>query len=155
MKKLANWYPLAKHTLLLAGVLAVAGCALWAQNDAPPAGQMRQRGFNPDREVEQLTRVLSLTADQQAQVRSLLVDQRQKMEALRKSSSSDDASSQAALPSREQVEAIRNDTNTKITALLNDDQKTKFAVWQQERRERMQQRRGQGGENPPPPAPGN
>jgi len=150
-KKLANRYPLAKRTLLLAGVFAVACCALWAQNDTPPAGQMRQRGFNPDREVQQLTRVLSLTADQQTQVKSLLVEQRQKMEALRKSGSSDDASSQAAPPSREQMEAIRNDTDTKITALLNDDQKAKFAAWQQERKERMQQRQGQGGENSPPP----
>jgi Spy/CpxP family protein refolding chaperone len=83
-------------------------------------------------------------------VKGLLAERRQKMEELRKSSSGTDATTQSAPPNRAQMEAIRNDTDTKITALLNDDQKTKFAAWQQERKARMQQRQG-GGEAPPPP----
>jgi Spy/CpxP family protein refolding chaperone len=47
------------------------------------------------------------------------------------------------------MEAIRKETDGKITALLNDDQKGKFAAWQQERKARMQQR--MGGDAPPPP----
>jgi protein CpxP len=147
MNRLMSRY--ARRTLLLAGVLAVSSCALWAQNDAPPAGQMRGRGGNPERELQQLTQVLSLTPDQQTQVKGLLAERRQKMEELRKASAGTDASAQGAPPNRDQVMAIRSATDTKITALLNDDQKTKFAAWQQERKARMKQQQG-GGEAPPP-----
>ena len=154
MKKLISGHSPAKRMLLLAGILALTCTAVWAQNDAapagPPAGQMRQRG-NPERELQQLTHRLDLTADQQAQVKTLLAERTQKMEALRGAAPSADTSS--APSRREQMEAIRNDTDTKITALLNDDQKTKFAALQQERKERMERRQGPGagGDNPPPP----
>jgi Spy/CpxP family protein refolding chaperone len=49
------------------------------------------------------------------------------------------------------MEAIRNDTDTKISALLNDDQKAKFAAWQAQRKARMERREGTGGPPPPPP----
>jgi Spy/CpxP family protein refolding chaperone len=149
MNELTYGYLLARRTLMLAGVVAVACCALWAQNAAPPTGLTGQRGPNQERELQQLTQVLSLSADQQAQVKSLLAERRDKMEALRKSGSGGDASSQAAQPSREQMEAIRNDTDTKITALLNDDQKTKFAAWQQQRKQRMERRQGPDAPAPP------
>ena len=146
-----------QRALLIAAFLGAiplaGGAALWAQNDAPPAGRMHGRG-GPEHELEHLTRMLSLNADQQTQVKALLTEQRQKMEALRNGGSNADASSEAAPSRREQMESIHNDTDTKITALLNDDQKTKFAQWQQERKARMEQRQG-GGDNPPPPQPNN
>ncbi|MGO9339933.1 MAG: hypothetical protein ACLPY1_20730 [Terracidiphilus sp.] len=142
-----------RRGLLIAGILAATCSVLWAQNDAPPAGQMGRRGGNSERELQQLTERLQPTTDQQTQVKGLLAERRQKMEELRKSSSGSDASGQAVPPSREQMEAIRNDTDTKISALLNDDQKAKFAAWQQERKARMQRREGPGGDNPPPPPP--
>jgi protein CpxP len=141
-----------RRGLLMAAILVATCGTLWAQNDAPPTGPMHGRGFNPERQLQELTRVLSLTTDQQTQVKALLTEQQQKMEALRNSNSG--ASSQGTPPRREQMESIRNDTDTKITALLNDDQKTKFAAWQQERKERMEHRQGPGGENAPPPSPG-
>jgi Spy/CpxP family protein refolding chaperone len=140
-----------RRGLLMAAILAASCGALWAQNDAPPPGSMHQRGGNPERALQQLTQVLSLTADQQTQVKSLLAERRQKMEALRNSGSGSDTASPGAPPSRQQMEAIRNETDTKITALLNDDQKTKFAAWQQQRKARMEQRQGAGGENAPAP----
>jgi periplasmic protein CpxP/Spy len=136
----------------LVAIPIVGNTALWAQNEAPPAGPMHGRG-GPERELEHLTQMLSLNADQQTQVKALLTEQRQKMEALRNGGPNADASSQGA-PRREQMESIRNDTDTKITALLNDDQKTKFAQWQAQRRERMEHRQGGGPEGAPPP-PGN
>jgi Spy/CpxP family protein refolding chaperone len=138
---------LASRTLLAAGLVILACGALKAQNDAPPPGPMGHRGPNSERQLEMLTRVLSLTPEQQTQVKGLLTEQSQKMEELRKSTSGSDASSQGAPPSREQMEAIHNDTDGKITALLNDDQKVKFAAWQKERKERMERREG----GPPPP----
>jgi Spy/CpxP family protein refolding chaperone len=141
--------------LLMAAILIASCGALWAQNDAPAPGTMHQRGGNPERELQQLTQVLSLAPDQQEQVKSLLAERRQKMEALRNSNSGSDATSPGTPPRRQQMEAIRNDTDTRIAALLNDDQKTKFAAWQQQRKARMEQRQGRGGDNPPAPQPNN
>jgi len=77
----------ARCGLLLAGVLALGTCAVMAQNDGPPPGPggpgggQRGRGFDPQRQVEMLTQRLNLTADQQTQVKAVLTEQRQKMEA--------------------------------------------------------------------------
>jgi len=141
---------LAFRTLLVAGLLAMPSAALWAQTDSPPPdgpprGQMR--GPNPERQLEMLTHVLSLTAEQQTQVKALLTEQSSKMQQLRKTGDASDATNQGGPPNREQMDAVRNDTDAKITALLNDDQKTKFAAWQQQRKERMEHR----GDGPPPP----
>jgi Spy/CpxP family protein refolding chaperone len=142
---------LSARILLLATFVAAGSCALWAQSDQPPAqaggpppGQMGQRGPNAERELAQLTEALSLTPDQQTQVKTILKERREKMEALRAS---------GAQPTREQMMAARKDTDTKISTLLNDDQKTKFATFQQQR---MERRRGGGGGDatPPPPPPG-
>jgi Spy/CpxP family protein refolding chaperone len=132
----------ARRTLLLATILAAGSCGLWAQAgpaDGGPNGQMRQRGPNTERELGQLTQTLSLTPDQQTQVKGLLEERRGKMDVLRGS---------GAPPTREQMEGIRQDTDAKINALLNDDQKAKFAEWQ---KQRMDRRRGPGGDGPPPP----
>ena len=135
----------ARPALLLAGILLAGSCALYAQDEpqsGPPAGGMGRRGPNAERELGQLTQALSLTPDQQTQVKALLQERRGKMEALRSSGTQ---------PTREQTEGIRKDTDDKISALLNDDQKAKFAALQQQR---MQNRRGPGGDAPPPPPPG-
>jgi Spy/CpxP family protein refolding chaperone len=153
----------ARRGLWLAGVLALGtftlgACALMAQNDGPPPGGRGGgpggRGFNPDRQVEMLTHRLNLTADQQTQVKAVLTEQRQKMEALRNAAPAASAdSSQAAPNRRQQMETIRTDSDAKITALLNDDQKTKYAAMVQERKERTEQRGGGDGPPPPPPPP--
>jgi protein CpxP len=154
MNELAYGYLLAKRMLLLAGVLVVAGCTLWAQSEAQPGGGPRH-GFGPERELQQLTQALSLTADQQTQVKSLLTERMQKMQALRRpaANAATDAGAEASAPGAQarhaQMEAIRTDTDNKITALLNDDQKTKFAAYQQGRKDRMARGQGQGGEQAP------
>lgn len=138
-------YRLARRTLLFAGVLLVSCCTLSAQDTppagGPPPGQMQGRGgMDPDRQLQMLTERLSLTSDQQAQVKTILAEQHQKMQALRES---------GGPPDRAQMRAIREDSDGKINALLNGDQKAKFAEWQKERSARM----GNGGAPPPPPPP--
>ena len=153
MNELAYGYLLAKRALLLAGVLVVACCTLWAQSDARAGGP--RHGFGPERELQQLTQALSLTADQQTQVKSLLTERMQKMEALRRpaANAGADAGAEASTPAAQarhaQMEAIRTDTDNKISALLNDDQKTKFAAYQQGRKDRMARGQGQGSEQAP------
>jgi Spy/CpxP family protein refolding chaperone len=114
---------------------------------------MRQRGPGIERELRQLTQVLTLTEEQQTQVKELLTARRQQMEALRKPSATNDATSETQQPTREQVEAIREATDTKISALLNDEQKAKFAAWQQQRKQMMERHRGQPDSQAPPANP--
>jgi periplasmic protein CpxP/Spy len=140
---------IVERTLLMAAILAVSCASLCAQS-----GEVHRHGGNHEWELQQLTQVLSLTGEQQTQVKSLLAERHEKMNALRGGNSGSDASAQAApssnqRPSREQMEAIRRDTDMKIAALLNDDQKTKFAAWQEQRKQEMEQRRGEGGGSAP------
>ena len=121
------------RTLLMAGIL-VAGCsALCVPADGQAQDGIGQRGGGIERQLGELTQALALTVEQQAQVKTLLIERRAKMEALR---------SGGTQPAMEQMMAVRQDTNGKIRALLNDDQKVKFDAWQQQR---MEQRHGQGG----------
>lgn len=131
---------LARRVLLLAGILAVSCGALYAQAEGQAPGGMRQHG-GIERRLNELTRVLALTPDQQALIKNLLILQQQKMMALRESGTQ---------PTFDQVNAMRKESNEKINAVLTEDQRAKFAAWQQQR---MAQRPGPGGEGAPVPAP--
>ena len=50
-----------------------------------------------------------------------------------------------------QMKQIREENDTKITALLDDGQKKTFAEWQQRREAQMESRRGRDGQGGPPP----
>jgi septal ring factor EnvC (AmiA/AmiB activator) len=133
---------LARRGLLVASILVASCCVFCAQADGQARAGMRQHG-GVERELVELTQALGLSGDQQAQVKAVLEERRSKMEALRAS---------GAPPSREQIELIHKEANQKIAALLSDDQKGKFAAWQQQNRER---RRGQGSGEATPPQPPN
>jgi Spy/CpxP family protein refolding chaperone len=128
-------------TITLSGMLALGACvpALAQDTGAPAPEQGRHGGprqMNPDRQLERLTHNLNLTADQQAQIKPLLVARSEKMQALSQNQSlgEDDR--------RAQMRTIHEEADTKINAVLNDDQKQKYAAMQQ----RM--RRGPGGPLP-------
>jgi hypothetical protein len=130
--------------------LGVTGAALAQEPPPPPPDQAQggpgpgggMRRMDPNKQLEHLTQALDLTADQQSQIKPVLMDRQEKLQALfqNQSLSQDDRRTQA----RSVVEA----SNTKIESVLNDQQKQKFAAMQQ----RM--RRGPGGPPPgeaPPP----
>jgi Spy/CpxP family protein refolding chaperone len=138
-------------TLALGGLLAIGTTAIAVAQDPPPppldqnqAGPPpdgpRGRGMrmDPDRQLARLTRELSLTADQQSQIKPLLFDRQQKMQALFQDQSG------APEDRRTKMRTIAEGTNNSIKAVLNDDQKQKFDAMQQRMR-----RNGPGG--PPPP----
>ena len=162
MFELNYGFLLARRLLLSAGILFTSCCVMAAQTDSqssapanPPAsGEMHGHRHGVERQVKHLTRMLSLTPDQQTQVKAILAEQRQQMEQLRSSAQQNGQTGQAAQPDREQFRSIRQDTNSKIEALLNDDQKTRFEAWIQQRQQRMQQRRGQEGQQAPSNTPG-
>jgi Spy/CpxP family protein refolding chaperone len=145
-------------------LLGLCTLALHAQSDAPqgpppgdgPHGQWRGgRGGGPERQLAMLTHRLNLTAEQQTGVKALLEQQATQMMALRTKTPSESATPptpEARAAERKQMDAIRDETDTKITALLNDDQKKTFSDMVAQRKAAMA-RREAGGDAPPPPPP--
>ncbi len=139
--------------LAVGGALAFGVSALAQDNAAQPQAQSPDQAqgqpgsgpmrMDPNRQLEHMTRELGLSADQQNQIRPLLVDRQQKMEALFQDQSI------ARQDRRAKMQSIRQDSQTKIEALLNDQQKQKFAAMQ----EHMRGRGGQGGPQEGAPQP--
>lgn len=131
--------------------LLVAACVLLlahtittqAQDAAPSARQQLQSIHSPqsiDQELARLTKDLELTPEQQKQIRPLLQQHHDKIQALLDQNPT--ASRQTLTP---QIHTISDDTHHKIHALLTDHQKELEA--------RMQQRENNGEENRRPTAP--
>src|SRR6202158_4990096 len=127
-------------------MLGMAGPAVAQDNAAqqPSARQQLQHIHTPqsiDQELARLTKDLELTPEQQKQVRPLLDEHHDKIQALL--DKNPNASRQQLGP---QIHAISDETHSKIHALLTDHQK--------ELEKAMQQREHNGGENrrPTPPA---
>ncbi len=127
-------------------VLGIAGPAVAQENGAqqPSARQELQHIHKPqslDQELTRLTKDLELTPEQQQQVRPLLQDHHDRIQALLDKNPT--ASRQELAP---QIHAISDDTHRKIHALLNDHQK--------ELEKAMVEREHHGDENrrPAPPA---
>jgi periplasmic protein CpxP/Spy len=124
---------------LLATGLTLGSAAAFAQQDnaAPAPAQQAGNGHHqpktPDEQVARMTKRYNLSSDQQAQIKPILANQQQQMQALRQDSSLSREDRMA------KVKSIRLDSSTKIQALLNDGQKQKFAQDQQRRQEHMQE----------------
>jgi periplasmic protein CpxP/Spy len=134
-------------TLALGGVFALGTTAALAQDQAapPPGHPTHAMRMDPEHQLADLTQKLNLTADQQTQIKPILVDRQQKLHALmqNQSLSQDDRRSQAR--------SIMSDSNSRIEAVLNGDQKQKFEAMQQ-RRERRSGTTGSGETTSPPPS---
>ena len=150
--------------IALGGMLALsANAALYAQdqtsaqapaqtqaNGGPQQGQWGHghRGMmNPDRQLEHLTKKLSLSADQQTQIKPILVDRQQKMQALWQDQSLSQQDRHA------KADAIRQDTRTRLEAALNDQQKQQFEALQAQMQGRRHHRMGGDNQAPPSSAP--
>lgn len=136
--------------LALAGALTLglSSTALFAQDGPPPmqqgqGGGYGHRNMNPDQQLRHLARALDLSSDQQSQLKPILEEQDQKMQSLWQDQSM----------SREdrhgKMMELRQESNSRIEAVLNDQQKQKFEQMQQDRMQRMQQRNGGGGDQQP------
>jgi len=152
------------HWKMALGTALLSLCACAAFGQAPPPGPPEpggppprgERGGGPERELHMLTQLLTLTPDQQTGVKAVLEQQNEQLKALRNKTQSEAAGSdsqEAMQTRRSQVEAIRNESNTKITALLDENQKKTFADWTAKRKAEMERRRQQGGEPAAAPPP--
>jgi protein CpxP len=144
---------------LLSGVLA-AGLVLCSaptfaqdtgpETSAPPPSQGAGGGhrgmMDPDQQLTRMTQRYNLSADQQSQIKPILASQQQQMQALHGDSSMSREDRMA------KMQSIHSDSNTKIEAILNADQKKQFEQDQQRMQQRMQQRGQGGGPGGPPPS---
>jgi periplasmic protein CpxP/Spy len=117
-------------------------------------GEGGRRGpMSPDERLKRMTKDFNLTADQQAKIKPILMDEQKKMEDLRNDSSVDRETM------RGKMTQIHQDSSDQVRALLDDKQKDLFDKQEQQRQDRMQNRRGgpggpggdnSGGNSPPP-----
>jgi periplasmic protein CpxP/Spy len=146
-------FSLALSAILFAGMTSGA---VFAQTDnsaqqpaaanqsAPASGGESRHAMDPEKQVKHLSKRLKLTGDQQNQIRPILVDRQQHMQALRQDQS---LSPQDRMT---KAKSVRDDSNAKIEAVLNDQQKQQFEQMQQHMREHFQQRRGAASQDAAP-----
>jgi len=94
--------------------------------------------------LEHLSQTLNLTDDQKGQVKTILEDRQQKMKSLHSDSSLSEQDR------RSKMRTMFRESNDKIRALLNDDQKQKFDQMQSRGRERMHNPSANPNPNPNP-----
>jgi len=150
----------ARGTLLMAAML-LAGTMAVGQSpsaDMPPETQAPpppRRVASPEEQLSRLTRLLNLTADQQKGVRMVLEQQAAEIKALREKAPADPATGQtpdSEAEQRTQMQQIREESDSKILALLDEGQKNIYAGWVKKRNERRERRRGdEPGDGAPPP----
>jgi len=125
-------------SMLLGAVLATGAALAQApdQNQPSSAAQAAQatkahehKAPDPDRMAKHLGKKLNLSNDQVAQIKPVLEDRAQQMQALR----ADTSLSQQ--DRRNKAHQVMQDSNSKIEAVLNDTQKQQFEQMLQERRD--------------------
>ena len=128
---------LALATLFGLGVAIAAPQA--PDQSAPPQGSAESghHQFDPNRQLQMMTKRLKLTSDQQNQILPILTNRGQQMESLRADNSL------APKDRHAKMRSIREDADSQIRAVLNDSQKQTYDQMQQQMRERQRERREQ------------
>ncbi len=143
--------------------LAIGGVMAMAQDPsapppAPPQGTQQGPGMHegmhggmhgeggPGRRMEMMTKRLNLTPDQASQVKAIEADTMTQAQGAR----ADTSMSQADRKSK--MMGIHEAAMTKVRAVLNDEQKTKFDAMQAHHHEHMKHGDGQTAPPAPPPA---
>jgi Spy/CpxP family protein refolding chaperone len=125
-------------SLALSAALAVVGSSAFAQSDnstQQPSIQapMGHHGMDPEKQAAELTKKLNLSAEQESQIKPILVNRQQQMEAMHQ----DPSMSQQDRMTK--MNSLRDDSNSKIEAVLNDTQKQQFEAMQAHQQQRWQQ----------------
>lgn len=161
MKMTLSHKPMLRMAVLaLCAATLSASPMLFAQdNTAPPPPQQQDnigpppgghgRGMRGERQLEMLTKRLSLTPDQVTQVKAIDDDQMTQMKALREDTST------SREDRRTKMMAIHQASQDKIRNVLTDEQKTKYDAMLAKMQQRREHRHGgdEGGAPPPPPPP--
>ena len=131
-----------KKLLIICGLLFSAVTFANAQDGQ---GRRGNGGGTPEerakRQTEQLAEKLKLSDDQKSKVHAIYLEQGPKMRKLR-DSVGDNKEAMGAVMMKQ-----NNQTDSKIEALLTDDQKKLFNAYKEERKE-MRKKRMEGGNRP-------
>ncbi|MFV0553689.1 MAG: Spy/CpxP family protein refolding chaperone [Mangrovibacterium sp.] len=118
-----------------------------------PGGERMSPEERVAKEVERMTKQLNLTTDQQAKVKTVLEadakEMQTQMQAMREKMGDDPEAMREQMESnrdamRQQMEARRKAQETKIKAILTDEQKVAYDKMQSERQQRMRDGGGRG-----------
>lgn len=91
-----------------------------------PQKMEQKKAERIEKRLDKLTKDLKLTTDQQAAVKAALESQSAKMADVRKEAA-------------EKSKAIHEETDTQINAVLNDEQKAKYAAIKAEREKKLKE----------------
>jgi protein CpxP len=119
---------LALGTVLVVGL---SGNALLAQDQsAPPPASAQQPAHvpNPRHQAKKMAKELSLTPDQVSKIEPILADRDQQMQSVRSDTTL------APNDRKAKVHGIRQDSDSRIEALLNDTQKQQYEPIKQSRK---------------------
>jgi periplasmic protein CpxP/Spy len=139
-----------QFALFALGAALSVGMTFAQEPVSPAAGSQAQgtqarnaRAHRPDpaRELSRLTKRLNLTSDQQNQLLPILTDRQQQLSGIVNDSSLSPKDRHA------KVQALREDSDAKIKAVLSENQKQQYEQMQQQMRERMEQRRSRHDSN--------
>ncbi len=114
--------------------LAMASIPARAQDQDTQSAGARQK-MSPDDVVEKLSEKLNLSDDQKAQIKPIIADRQQKMQALRA-----DTSMRRRQKARQMKEIFEN-SDKKIKAILTPDQQKQYAELEQQMKEQVKERR--------------
>ena len=115
------------------GVAAASIPARAQDQDTQSTGTRQMR--SPDEVVQTLGEKLNLTDDQKEQIKPIIADRQQKLQALRS-----DTSGRRRQKAR-QAKSILEESDKKIKAILTPDQQKQYAEMEQQMKERRQERR--------------
>jgi TolA-binding protein len=125
-----------KKLLMICGLmLGIAGFAQAQQ------GGGRGMMMKPEERVKLLDEKLKLSDDQKTKLTTVFTEQAEDMKKMREEMQGADRDAM-----REKMQKFRTENDTKVSAVLNDDQKKTYEAWQKEQRAEMQKRM-QGGSN--------
>jgi len=144
--------------LAMLGTLPIVAQDAGSGQSAPPQEGAGQAGGRPtadqmtQRQLDHMTKALSLTSDQVTQIRPILTNEASQMTTLRQ----DTESSQ--FDKRDQMMKIRSDAQTQIRAVLTSDQQTKYDAMLAQQQQHRGRRNGgmsgmNGGDDSTPPQP--
>ena len=132
-----------KHLFVLTGLFALLASTPQtsrAQDPPPARDQESRKPRTPDEVAAMLDGKLSLSDDQKAKIQQIVAERQQRIRELM------DTSGRRRRRGR-QIKSIYEESDHKIMALLNNDQKQKYKEIQKQMREHARQRRHDRGSN--------
>lgn len=128
------------NKFMLVFVLGMFAIATYAQEIAAPKKTVEERAAQFGKA---LGKELGLSADQTMKIEAVQLDALKKVDAIRAKGMEGDRKAM-----RQEMKAVYDAADAQIKEFLSDDQKVKFAAWQEKKKEEMKNRQGpKGGEN--------